>query len=117
MKETVNGLSVFIEGSSKSKPIIFVHGFPFDHTMWKAQIEMLKEKYFCVAYDIRGLGESPAGDGQYTMESFVDDLALIIDELKLDKPILCGLSMGGYIALRALEKFEEKLSAVILCDT
>lgn len=117
MKETVNGISVFIEGSSKRKPIIFVHGFPFDHTMWKAQIEMLKEKYFCVAYDIRGLGESPAGDGQYTMESFVDDLALIIDELKLDKPILCGLSMGGYIALRALEKFEEKLSAVILCDT
>ena len=117
MKETVNGLSVFIEGNSKSKPIIFVHGFPYDHTMWKAQIEELSENYFCVAYDIRGLGESPANDGQFTMESFVDDLALIIDELKLDKPILCGLSMGGYIALRALEKFEEKLSAVILCDT
>lgn len=117
MQTVINALSVFLEGSSKNKSILFIHGFPFDHTMWKAQIEMLKEKYFCVAYDIRGLGESPAGDGQYTMESFVDDLALIIDELKLDKPILCGLSMGGYIALRALEKFEEKLSAVILCDT
>lgn len=117
MKETVNGLSVFIEGNSKSKPIIFVHGFPYDHTMWKAQIEELSENYFCVAYDIRGLGESPVGDGQFTMEFFVDDLEIIIDELKLDKPVLCGLSMGGYIALRALEKFEEKLSAVILCDT
>ena len=117
MKKTISGLSVFLEGNSKSKPIIFVHGFPYDHTMWKAQIEELSENYFCVAYDIRGLGESPVGDGQFTMEFFVDDLEIIIDELKLDKPVLCGLSMGGYIALRALEKFEEKLSAVILCDT
>jgi 3-oxoadipate enol-lactonase len=124
MKEIINGVSVFLEGNSGHKPIIFVHGFPFDHTMWRAQIDVFGEKYFCVSYDIRGLGESPAGDGQSTMESFVDDLELIIDELKLVKPVLCGLSMGGYIGLRALERFhnsvpmgEEKFSAVILCDT
>jgi len=117
MKEIINGLSVFLEGSSKHKPIIFVHGFPFDNTMWKAQIDELSEKYFCIAYDIPGLGESPAGDGQFTMESFVDDLEKIIDELKLNKPVLCGLSMGGYISLRALERMQEKFSAIILCDT
>ena len=117
MKEIINGLSVFVEGNSKNKSIIFVHGFPYDHTMWKAQIDELSEKYFCVTYDIRGLGESPVDDGQYTMESFVDDLETIINELKLEKPILCGLSMGGYIALRALERSEEKFSSVILCDT
>jgi pimeloyl-ACP methyl ester carboxylesterase len=117
MKEIINGLSVFLEGNSKNKSIIFLHGFPYDHTMWKAQIDKLSEKYFCVTYDIRGLGESPVGDGQYTIESFVDDLETIIDQLKLDKPILCGLSMGGYISLRALERMEEKFSAVILCDT
>jgi pimeloyl-ACP methyl ester carboxylesterase len=117
MKEIINGLSVFLEGNSKNKSIIFLHGFPYDHTMWKAQIDELSEKYFCVTYDIRGLGESPVGDGQFTMESFVDDLETIINELKLDKLILCGLSMGGYIGLRALEKFENKFSAVVLCDT
>ncbi len=117
MKEIINGLSVFLEGNSKNKSIIFVHGFPYDHTMWKAQIDELSKKYFCVTYDIRGLGESPVGEGQYTMESFVDDLEGIIIELKLDKPVLCGLSMGGYIAFRALEKMEDKFSAVILCDT
>lgn len=117
MKEIINGLSVFLEGNSKSKPIIFVHGFPFDHTMWQSQVDELSEKYFCITYDIRGLGESPAGDGQFTMESFVDDLEKIIDELKLAKPVLCGLSMGGYIFLRALERMKEKFSAVILCDT
>jgi len=117
MKETISGLSVYFEGNSKNKSIIFLHGFPYDHTMWKAQIDELSEKYFCVTYDIRGLGESPVGDGQHTMEYFVDDLETIINELKLDKPILCGLSMGGYISFRALERMEEKFSAVILCDT
>lgn len=117
MKNIINGLSVFLDGNSKSTPIVFIHGFPYDHTMWKSQIDELNEKYFCVAYDIRGLGESTVGNGQYTTESFVDDLEIIITELKLNKPILCGLSMGGYIGLRALEKFEEKFSAVILCDT
>ena len=117
MKETINGFSIFLEGNNKSKSIIFVHGFPYDHTMWQSQIDKLSEKYFCVAYDIRGLGESPAGDGQFTLESFVDDLEIILDVLKLDKPVLCGLSMGGYISLRALERMDDKFSAVILCDT
>lgn len=117
MKEIINGLSVFLEGNSKHKSIIFIHGFPYDHTMWKAQVDELSEKYFCVTYDIRGLGDSPAGDGQYTMESFVDDLESILQQLKLDKPVLCGLSMGGYISFRALERMEEKFSAIVLCDT
>ena len=80
--------------------------------MWKAQIDELCEKYFCVTYDIRGLGESPVDDGQYSMESFVDDLESIMTELKLDKPILCGLSMGAYISLRALERMEENFSSL-----
>ena len=117
MKEIINGLSVFLEGDSKNKSIIFLHGFPYDHTMWQSQIDELSEKYFCVTYDIRGLGASPAGNGQFTMELFVDDLETVMAELKLDKPVLCGLSMGGYIGLRALERMQEKFAAVILCDT
>ena len=117
MKKTINDLFVYTSGNENNKAIIFVHGFPYDHMMWKEQIKEFSQDYFCAAYDIRGLGQSPAGNGQFTMESFVDDLEMIIDELKLDKPILCGLSMGGYISLRALERMPDKFSAVILCDT
>jgi 3-oxoadipate enol-lactonase len=117
MKTTINELSVFLSGNRASKPILFVHGFPFDHTMWQTQVDEFSRDYFCVSYDIRGLGESPVGDGQFTMESFVDDLELIIEELKLNRPILCGLSMGGYISLRALERMENRFSMAILCDT
>lgn len=117
MEKSINELKVFINGDNLKKSILFVHGFPYDHLMWDSQISELKSKYQCIAYDIRGLGESPSGDGQFTIESFVDDLERIINELKLNKPVLCGLSMGGYIALRAVERMEEMFSGLILCDT
>ncbi|MCX7798604.1 MAG: alpha/beta hydrolase [Melioribacter sp.] len=117
MKININGLSVNIFGKPENKPIVFIHGFPFDHTMWQNQINVLSDEYYCLAYDVRGLGESYVGDGQYTMEFYVDDLFSIIKELKLQKPTLCGLSMGGYIALRAIEREQEAFSALILCDT
>jgi len=117
MNQSINGVSVNTFGNSKNQSIIFVHGFPYDHSMWEDQIEFLKDEYFCIAYDVRGLGESVVGDGQYTMEAYVDDLFSIIKELKLSKPILCGLSMGGYIALRAVERDQFIFGGLILCDT
>ena len=117
MGKIKNNLATFIKGDPKNIPIVFVHGFPFDHNMWNNQIRELSKEYFCVAYDIRGLGESPVGDGQFTMELFVDDVMEIIKGLKLSNPVICGLSMGGYIALRTIEKFESSFRAAILCDT
>ena len=117
MNLSVNNLAVFTDGKSSNNAIIFVHGFPFDHFMWDEQVTAFGNDYYCVRYDIRGLGASPAGDGQLTVEMFVDDLENIIDELKLNRPVLCGLSMGGYISLRAVERMENKFSALILCDT
>ena len=117
METSKSDLAVFTEGNQNKKPIIFVHGFPYDHSMWDKQIDELKSNYFCVTYDIRGLGQSTIGDGQYSMESFVDDLETIINELKLDRPVLCGLSMGGYISLRAVERNESNYGGLILCDT
>ena len=117
MKVIKNNISIYQEGDSSKRTIIFVHGFPYDHSMWDGQVSEFSSLYNCVTYDIRGLGESPAGDGQFTMESFADDLEFIIDLLKLDKPVLCGLSMGGYLSLRAVERFEEKFGGLILCDT
>ena len=117
MNSFINNLAIYTKGEEKNLPVIFVHGFPFDHTMWDAQTAALYKNYYCITYDIRGLGKSAAGDGQYTIETFVDDLNSIIDHFKLKKPVLCGLSMGGYISLRAIERMQEKFRALILCDT
>jgi pimeloyl-ACP methyl ester carboxylesterase len=115
----INGAEIEISkaGNKDNKSIVFIHGFPFDLTMWNNVIDSLKTDFYCVSYNIRGFGKSSGGDGQFTMEMFVDDLEEIIKKLKLNKPIICGLSMGGYITLRAIERFEKILGGLILCDT
>ncbi|MBI3194748.1 MAG: alpha/beta fold hydrolase [Ignavibacteriae bacterium] len=104
-------------GNPSHLPIVFIHGFPFSKEMWKPQIEALKEKYFLISYDVRGHGKSEVGDGQYTIELFVDDLIDLLDALKLRQIVLVGLSMGGYIALRTIERHPERICALVLCDT
>lgn len=116
MHRFVNGIKVFFKGNPSAKPIIFIHGFPFDHTLWDEVIEQLKDDFYCISYDIRGFGGSEVGHGQYTMESYVDDLEAIISELDLRQVILCGFSMGGYIALRANERLQN-FKALILANT
>jgi 3-oxoadipate enol-lactonase len=86
--------------------------------MWKAQVESLQRNgFYVITYDLRGHGKSDVGDGQYTIELFVDDLISLLDHLKITKVVLCGFSMGGYIALRAIQRNPERFSALILCDT
>ncbi|TMI27707.1 alpha/beta fold hydrolase [Candidatus Bathyarchaeota archaeon] len=87
------------------------------HEMWNPQVEFLKQSFRVVAYDIRGHGQSDVGDGQYTMELFAEDLLGLLDSLRIEKAVLCGLSMGGYIALRTAEKSQERVGGLILCDT
>jgi 3-oxoadipate enol-lactonase len=86
--------------------------------MWKTQMALLQENGFrVIAYDLRGHGQSGVGDGQYTVELFVDDLVALLDYLKITKTVVCGFSMGGYVALRAIERNPERFGALILCDT
>lgn len=72
----VNGGDIFYVdvGVSKATPIVLIHGFPFSHEMWHPQIEALQKRFRVIAYDLRGHGKSGVGDGQYTLEFFVDDL-------------------------------------------
>lgn len=105
------------QGPREATPIIFIHAFPLNHTMWEPQLSALSPTYRVIAYDIRGHGESDIGAGQYTIELFVDDLIVLLDHLKIETAVLCGLSMGGYIALRALERHPERVSAIVLSDT
>ena len=105
------------EGRTSGLPLIFIHGFPFSQAMWAPQVEYFRSKYRIVTYDIRGHGSSPVSDGQYTIEYFVDDLLELLDDLKIKKGVLIGLSMGGYIALRTMERFPERVKALVLCDT
>jgi 3-oxoadipate enol-lactonase len=98
-------------------PLVFIHGFPFSHEMWIGQIEAFGKEYRTIAYDVRGHGRSDVGDGQYTIEGHVDDLIGLLDLCHIDRAVVVGLSMGGYILLRALERNPERFRAAVLCDT
>jgi pimeloyl-ACP methyl ester carboxylesterase len=117
MDKRINGINVKTFGEETKQSIVFIHGFPFDHTLWDDVISELQDNYYCVSYDIRGFGDSELNTGQYTMESFTEDLENIIARLELDKPIICGFSMGGYIALRTNEKLRGSYKALILANT
>ena len=116
---TVNDLTVSYndEGESGAPVIIFIHGFPFNKSMWDKQFKALKENYRVIAYDVRGHGNSDAGKGDFSIELFANDLLSFMDALKIDKAMLCGLSMGGYIALNAVENYPDRFDALILSDT
>jgi pimeloyl-ACP methyl ester carboxylesterase len=117
MEKYINGIALREQGDRSQIPIIFIHGFPYNSSMWAQQIRSLKKQHYCITYDVRGLGETPAKDGQFTIEMFVDDLFTVIDGLDLDRVVIVGFSMGGYIALRAMEREPERFRALILCDT
>jgi len=119
MKATINGITMnFAErGLPQGLPVVFIHGFPFSHEMWDPQMRALPNSIRAVTYDIRGHGRSDVGDGIYSIEFFVDDLLALLDHLVIDKAVMCGLSMGGYIALRAAERAPERVRALVLADT
>lgn len=108
--------NIHLAGSGQ--PVLFVHGFPLDHTMWTAQIDHFSQRFQVIAPDLRGFGQSPGTDDLVSMKEFADDLSAILDELEIDTPVhFCGLSMGGYIAWQFRQLHPQRLKSLILCDT
>lgn len=109
------------KGNSKSAmekdTIIFLHGFPFNKNMWISQLEALPPNFTGIAVDIRGHGNSTMGHGFFSVDLFATDLLEFMRKMEIGKAVLCGVSMGGYIALRAHELAPDKFTALILSDT
>ncbi len=114
----VNGSRINVLDEGSGLPIVFVHGFPMSHAMWAAQTSALRDRFRVIAPDLRGFGESPDESDVVTMEQFADDLAAMLEQLGITEPIvLCGLSMGGYVAWQFVRKYPQKLRGLVLCET
>ena len=98
--------------------ILFVHGFPLDHSMWNGQLEDLAGDFRVIAPDLAGFGGSGTVAGTLGMARLADDLAIFLDRLRIETPIVfCGLSMGGYIGWQMWQRHPERLGRLIQCDT
>ena len=114
----INDITICYNDSGSDKhPIIFVHGFPFNKKTWHPQFGFFSQNNRVITYDIRGFGKSTSGTKEMSMSQFADDLVDFMSHLEIEKAIVCGLSMGGYILLNAVNRYPEKFSALVLCDT
>jgi pimeloyl-ACP methyl ester carboxylesterase len=112
----VHGVNLAVEVRGQGPALLFVHGYPLDHTMWRDQIDNL-DGFRRIAPDLRGMGQSDAPDLGYSMEIYAADLAGLLDALAVDEVVLCGLSMGGYIGFEFLRQWRDRVRALILLDT
>jgi pimeloyl-ACP methyl ester carboxylesterase len=114
----VRDLDMAVVDEGSGLPLLLVHGFPLDHSMWKYQIGYFADHCRVIAPDLRGFGRTEVTPGVTTMEQMADDLAVLLAELGIREPVLfCGLSMGGYVGWQFARKYPDRLRALIACDT
>lgn len=115
---SVRGIEVAYDEGGRGEAFVLLHGFPFDRSMWREQSEFLSASFRVIAPDLRGLGETPLGDvDAATMDEMAEDLAALLDALNVERTVLGGLSMGGYVAFEFVRRFPGRVRALVLADT
>jgi len=75
-------------------PVVFLHAFPLNRTMWEPQVGALVAECRCITIDFRGFGDSAAAP-PYSMDRYADDVAGVLDTLQIERAVIVGISMGG----------------------
>lgn len=115
----VEGRELRVRDAGSGRPLLFVHGFPLDHTMWRRQYAELTDACRVLAIDLPGFGGSAGSGAAVTsMAEFADACAATLDALEIREPVVfCGLSMGGYVAWQFWARHAARLAALVVCDT
>lgn len=116
MIASVDGIDIGYDDIGTGTPIVFLHGFPHNRTLWAPQLSALAGRCRCIAPDLRGFGESGVA-GPWTVSRHADDVAGLLDHLEIPKAVIVGLSMGGYIAFEMMRRHRGRVRALVLADT
>lgn len=116
MNITVPGAVLSFDDQGQGLPLVLLHAFPLDGTMWQPQCGALVPQCRCILPDLRGFGKSAAG-GPHTMDRYADDVVAILDALRIERTVVGGLSLGGYIAFALWRRHRSRIRALILADT
>jgi 3-oxoadipate enol-lactonase len=111
-----DGLELAYDEAGSGLPLLLVHGWPHDRTMWAGQLGGLATYARVLAPDLRGAGASTVR-GPYVIDQYADDLVAFLDSLGLASAVVCGLSMGGYIAFSMLRRHRDRIRGLVLADT
>lgn len=113
----VRGIELAYTDAGCGPAVVFLHGFPFDRSMWRGQVERLSASFRVIAPDLRGHGETTATREPSTMEEMAEDVVALLDELNVPRAVVCGLSMGGYVSLALYRAHPSRVRALVLADT
>ncbi|HEY7351050.1 MAG TPA: alpha/beta fold hydrolase [Ktedonobacterales bacterium] len=119
MRIQANDIHLGYDEWGAGKPLVLLHAFPCNRSMWAHQINALVQngKRRVITPDFRGFGESDVPEGPYLMETLADDIAALLDALQIEDCVLGGLSMGGYVAFAFYRAYSSRVRALILADT
>jgi len=113
----VDDIQLAYTDTGLGQPVVLLHGYPFNRTLWAEQVGALSNRYRVITPDLRGLGESDATPGAATMNRMAQDVAILLDHLEISRAVIGGLSMGGYVALAFYKQFPSRVRALVLADT
>jgi 3-oxoadipate enol-lactonase len=113
----VRGIEMAYDDVGSGPAVVLLHGYPFNRSMWREQVEALSASYRVIAPDLRGHGETTATNEPATMDEMARDVAALMDELDIRRAALGGLSMGGYVTLAFYRRFPLRVRALVLADT
>ena len=116
LRVAVDGAELAVEVRGEGAPVVFIHGFPFDRTMWRHQLAGLS-RWKRIALDLRGAGASSAPADGYSVARYADDVVQVLDAMGIDRAVVCGLSLGGYILFDLLRRHAGRIRAAVFCNT
>jgi pimeloyl-ACP methyl ester carboxylesterase len=109
-KVNIDGINIAYERSGKGSPLILIHGYPLDHTIWKEVVSSLADNFDMIIPDLRGFGESDVMEADDSIIDYATDIAGLMNHFKIKKATIVGHSMGGYVALAFAREFPERVS-------
>lgn len=113
-----NGVALrYTDAGAGEPPLLFIHGWCCNHQFWREQVSVFARQQRAAAVDLRGHGESDRPDQDYSIAGFVDDVAYLCRELRLEQPAIVGHSMGGVIALNLARKEPGLARTIVLVDS
>ena len=111
------GIRLAYDDEGSGLPIVFLHAFPLNRSMWAPQVSALSTQFRTIAIDLRGHGESDAPLWSFSLDQYADDVAALLDHLNIPQAVLVGLSMGGYVSLAFSRTYGSRLLGLMLADT
>jgi pimeloyl-ACP methyl ester carboxylesterase len=113
----VNDAQLAFERRGKGNPLVLIHGYPLEHTIWDQTARLLENDFELILPDVRGFGGSTALSTTYSMADMAEELSAMLGHLKIEKAAFAGHSMGGYIALEFAKKFPGRVSGMALVSS